>query len=295
MDTVRGRSVTKGPMTQQHSLGPELRVRAGQGHALARWACGVLADAGVQAAPIKGVLLNATVYRTLPPCPVGDVDLLVVPSQFDPAEHALAAAGAERIDAQRHASTWRVPAFPLLLDLHRELIDPAWFALSADGVMRRATTSDAPFAPVSVALLDAYDVFVHLVADFAKSRRGARFFERLRDLRVWARDHRLDPILCAQRLHRCGVQRAARYVLGVASQREGDRFAASVVAALPADPLGELLAALAQRGMQWRPDGDVATLLLGHALNTTLPRGARSLLRATLAPRLQRHVRPRPT
>ena len=267
-------------MTQQPSEGLRRRARASQAHGLCRWACGVLGSAGVMAAPLKGVLLNATIYADRAPTRVGDVDMLVSPAAFDAAQKALQDAGAQRIQLQVHASTWYVEGFPILLDLHRHLVAPSWFAFRTDEILARASLRADMFAPSKVLALDAYDVYAHLIADFAKSRRGAMYIERLRDLRLWPAWHRLDPSVAGSVIAANGLGRAARYVLDVAACSEGDGFARAVLDGLPGDPVGSVLAALARRGMQWQPDGAARTVVLGHLLNRSLPAGGESLLRS---------------
>lgn len=254
-------------------------VTAGQAAALARHVAQLLNRRGIEPAPLKSVLLNATIHSRGAPALMGDVDLLVDPAEFSLAQSALSADGGERISVQRHASTWRLEQSPLLLDLHCHVVDPAWFRYQTSAVLARARTSETLFAPARVRMLDPYDVYTHLVADFAKSRRGLRQTGRLRDLAAWARANRLSAVELARWLDVAGVARAARYVLGLASTFEGDRFATTVLASLPADPVGQVAAGAATRLMAWGGEHWTKTPV-GHALNTTLGRGVGSLLRS---------------
>lgn len=107
-----------------------------------------LEEAGVQALPIKGAALAATVYENLALREFGDLDLLVRPSQVDRAELALRHMGLRPVwkpgPGQRaalracwYATTWLDPRLEgepdAAVDLHWRLAPPFFpFGLDAD-------------------------------------------------------------------------------------------------------------------------------------------------------------------
>ncbi|MGB5368501.1 MAG: hypothetical protein WBN14_19725, partial [Polyangiales bacterium] len=92
----------------------------------------------------------------------------------------------------------------------------------------------------------------------------------------------VSPETVAQHLEHCGMRRVSRYVLPLVHQATNDSFAAQVHRSLPFDPIGRCIAAMASRSLQDAPALSRAGALVAHLLNDSLPRGARSGIRALL-------------
>jgi hypothetical protein len=237
----------------------------------------VLGRAGVVVMPLKGVFLQQTVYQPPWARPMHDVDLLVPLLCFDTALHALAAAGfaCERTSAD--AATVTSPDFGIAVDLHRRVMPPSWFDLPTRALFARATPDTALFG-VLVMRPFALDVYAHLVAHFVTSRGRADDPGHLDDFAALARVFQFDARSCAAHLVRCSLTRAARYALGMSHAVRGDAFAAEVLRALPADPLGDAIATLALWARPWLADEGALGALPAHLLEPSLWRAVRSVL-----------------
>lgn len=235
-----------------------------------------LAAEGIDVMPLKGVLLQQHVYADPLERPISDVDLLVRERDFARATAVLAREG---LDVFLHGEagtsvTLREARSGFLVDLHQRLFSPSWFRLGTGELFARARRDEALFdAPVYV--IDALDLYAHLVGHFVKGRLGARDAHHVRDFAVVAERFALDARAVAQHLERHGLARAARYALGVARDAGGDAFAADVIAALRVDLLGDAIARVARVALQ-RPLAPVAVVPT-HLLNASVARAARSL------------------
>jgi hypothetical protein len=183
-----------------------------------------------------------------------------------------------------------------VIDLHREPLVRGLFRLTNDDLFARGHTDDALFG-ARVVLPDPLDLYAHLLGHFTKGRLDASNTMHLADFAAVATRYDLAPSSCARHLVACGMGRAARYVLALAAEIAGDTHARETLAALPFDPLGDVLALAARRAFAGGPRA--AQVLALHALAETLPRGARSGARHVVeggARRLERiNRRPSPS
>ena len=223
-------------------------------------------------APLKGVLLEvgSSPGRA---ARMADIDVLVPEDRYLAAHRALEAAGARCVarDRDDRARTFS-GGVPATVDLHRRLFKAGLFRAPTADLFGRATPDDATYGS-RVWMLDPRDTYAHLLGHAVSGRQTeAGRAKALRDLHAWAQHHRLDPAKLARHLERLGMGRAARLVLSEAR----DDVAHAVRGALRPDPVGERMARLARRALE--PSRPTLVRTLGvHALNETLPRGARSL------------------
>jgi hypothetical protein len=251
------------------------------GRALLRRVATALATERIVPVVLKGVLLSslASEWGGVPR-PMVDVDLLVASAERRGAERILSNLGLRRWARTRIATSFHDAATDLGLDLHVDLAEPGLFRLDASGVIARSSIDTARYG-VAVRVPHPHDLYAHLIAHFVRARSDARDGRHLDDFAIVARARAMSPELLASHLEATGVARAARYVLPLAVAR-GDAFAASVVGALPRDPVGDLLAAVVAPFVAAIPEGSRLGVPAEHALNESLTRGARSFTRHAL-------------
>ncbi len=223
--------------------------------------------------PLKGVLL-----ATLPGAAIDrfmvDIDLLIAPAPVEAVERGLRASALDVSHRSPEADTWIDPETRMEVDVHRELFAPGMFRMPAVEVVGRATPDESRFG-APVLLPDSRDLYAHQVGTFVRGRSNAQDRRRLRDLALVARTHRLDPSELAEHLQRCGLARAARYVLRVAAA-EGDAFAAEVRARLVPDATGDVLATIASALLERVAGNHPLAVFPAHLLNHGLAAGAHS-------------------
>lgn len=246
------------------------------GRALLERACDVLRPQRIVPVVLKGALISAMSEGSgQAPRPMLDVDVLVTAGERATAERALVAAGLEVMARTASATTLRAHDLRLDLDLHSELIEPELFRIDAARIIERSSEDHALFG-FAVRVPERTDLYAHLVAHFARTRSNARDRRRLGDLAVVARVLPMAPSALAAHLVALGLGRAARYVLTLAS-RAGDSFAHAVLTELPHDVVGDALALAAERWLSRFSGASPFAIPALHALNRTLPGGARSL------------------
>lgn len=253
----------------------------------------VLNGIGVIPMPLKGVLLQHTVYSDPSDRPISDADLLVPTRRGEDALDALRAHGYVREPAGQSGVKTTAPNAKLAVDVHWRVFPPGLFDLRAAEMFARGRIDEQSFGGV-VVVPDPLDVYAHLVGNFAKGRAGQAHQPQLRDFSAVASRFGLAPRTVARHLERHGLSRAARYTLGYARD-EGDRFAGEVLRVLRRDVVGRASARVARRLTdRFGPDrpGSVPS---PHLVNRTLLRGVYSGaahvaigLRARLAKRLGR-------
>ncbi|MDH5492512.1 MAG: nucleotidyltransferase family protein [Myxococcales bacterium] len=236
-------------------------------------AVSVLLEEGIEAMPLKGVLLQASVYEDAAERPVSDVDLLVRASDHERSVRALMAAGARPRAIVPNATTLRWPG-RIEVDLHREPFPPGMFALGTAGLFERSSVDDSLFG-VPIRRLHPLDMYAHLIGHFAKGRLSSRDLPQRRDLILLPEALDLQAGACAAHLARHGLGRAARYGLSLLGP---DPFARAVLRALEPDPLGELFARLAREVFERAGPSSSHGVLPTHLLNASLGAASRSLL-----------------
>lgn len=240
-------------------------------HELVR-AVKILNGIGVIPMPLKGVLLQHTVYRDPAERAIADADLLVPPGRARQSVDALRDHGYSQGAFSGAAVSSRSPGSKLALDLHVRLFPPGLFALRAADLFTRGRLDERLFDAV-VVLPDPLDVYAHLVGNFAKGRNDAHNEAQLRDFGALASRYALAPRGIARHLERHGLARAARYTLPLAVDA-GDGHADQVLHALRADRLGAASARVARALSERYGSTSPASFLAPHLVNRSLPRGA---------------------
>jgi hypothetical protein len=253
----------------------EAAMRVVAGRALLSRVARALAGEDVVPLVLKGVLLSAlTEGARAPARTMVDVDVLVRPRERERSVRALAAIGLTTFARTRVSTSMHDARTKLELDLHAHLCEPELFRLDTDAIVDRSIEDTALFG-FRVRVPERHDLYAHLVAHFVRNRSNARDVRRLNDLAVVARALPMEPRELASHLARSGLGRAARYVLALAA-RQGDRFAAAVLRELPRDATGVLLARAARPWLKRFSEESPLAIPALHALNSSLPAGARS-------------------
>jgi len=265
----------------------DVRIRAAASHALGlsvlRRCSDVLRPHGIYAMPLKGLWLQSYVYERPEERSITDVDVIVPETAFKQAQGALQSAGFSARNANASEVALYARDLPLPIDLHARLFMPGAFALPTHALFARAS-APVELAGAHVVLPDPVDAFCHLVGHFVKSRCRPDDARRTRDFVEVARRFGLSAGHIATRLETAGMARAARYALGHLAA--GDALFAEVLAALPHDPAGELLARacsharMGERMAGVRPSlvGRAAQALPGFLLERSLPAAGKALL-----------------
>lgn len=250
------------------------------GGELVRRVASVLAPAGIAAMPLKGVLFQRLLYGDPLRRPISDVDVLVPHERYDDAVALLLAEGfRHRFTSHSMGALCLTSPEGMDLDLHRRLFGVGRYRMPSDEVFARAS-EDVRLFGAPVQLMSPLDTYSHAIGKFAADHCDRRHAERLREIALVASALHLQPDAAAEHLVRCGMRRAARYVLPLVAGEPPDPFAVDVLARLPPDPLGAGLAELAARLIPaGRPSGPAGTLP-AHLLNHSLPRAAVALLAA---------------
>lgn len=186
----------------------------------------------VDVMPLKGLWLQHYVYESKPR-PMGDIDILIRPSQRKTAIQALLSAGYQVIAEDNQSSVLRLEAqLAYLVDLHWGLFMPGLFHLPTSHLFTRATM-DAAFYGGQVWTMHALDVYAHLIGHFAKERLNDKAERALEDLRL-APDHlALNVETTLHHLRAAQMLTAARYVLPFVCQRQPHAFSTELFEALP--------------------------------------------------------------
>lgn len=261
---------TSRPM-DDHDLSAAVSVVAGR--ELLRRVVTLLAPTPVVA--LKGVVVSALTEGTrTTPRRMIDVDVLIPESARDEAERRLRAAGFQTLSRTPAATTLRHVDLPLDLDLHVRLTQRGLFALDEAAIIERSLEIPDLFA-FAARVPDRHDLYAHLVAHFVRNRSNANDRRRLNDLAVVAHQLPMDASRVATHLHHSGLARAARYVLRLAAPH--DPFARDVLARLPRDLVGDVVARVATRWLEERAGNAKLAIPAPHLLNHSLCAGTRSL------------------
>jgi hypothetical protein len=233
----------------------------------------VLSAQSIRVMPLKGLWLQEFVYGADAERSTTDVDVLVEPGCYEPARRLLARASWQLSGQDVSESTYVPPGLPLPLDLHARLYTPGAFRMPPSELFARGRPDEAVFG-VPVVLPDPLDVLSHLVGHALKSGSAYRGDgQELRDIPRLASACDIDPRACAQHLQRCGLGRAARFVLPLTAADEPRRFASEVLAQLPEDRPGRALAQGARYLRTRFGSLPLMATITGFALDVSLPRG----------------------
>jgi hypothetical protein len=233
-----------------------------------------LGAAGIPLMPLKGVWLQSCVYTGDECRAITDVDVLVPEAAFDDALHKLEREGWRPRSGNVSECALAHPDMLLPIDVHRRLFSRGAFSLPTHALFRRGTPDESAFG-VHVFLPDPRDALAHLVGHFVKSRTDARDPMRIGDFVAVARRLQLDPHDCARHLHAAGMTRAVRYAVRELATHEP--FYASLLEALPRDPLGSALLRLARAASGAGPRSALGAAP-GFLLDRSLAAGARALV-----------------
>ena len=231
--------------------------------------------------PVKGALLQHWLYDDPTERPLTDVDVLLHPDDLSSAVERLEAAGYRRTCHRTVGGMVMETPLGLALDIHSQLFDRARYRMPTEDLFARSAEDQGLYG-VSVRLPSSLDVYAHLIGKFGSDHLDAGSTARLDEIARMASHLDSLPETVARHLVRCGMRRVSRYVLPLVCQVTGDTFALQVRDSLPFDPIGQGIAALANRGLAGAAPGSRPAALIAHLLNDSLPRGVQSGLRALL-------------
>lgn len=246
----------------------------------------VLADHGILAAPLKGVLLLARWPELRGRRDLADVDLLVTRETFTQCERLLSKLGFAATSRTNRGATLATDAWPLTLDLHHDLFSPHLFDMPTHRVLGRAERDDQLF-DLPVLRLDDRDLFAHVIGHAVKSRFSPNAPHVVEDLSWLLAALDIDASRYASHLRDARMRRAAGYLLGtppIATLAT----APQILAELRLGPVDKaaIRTARVSPGAYWTP----------HVLNGSANRGLRSFaaqLGASMSRRARRlRVRP---
>jgi hypothetical protein len=256
-------------------------VRIGLRTLLAQHVLAALSAAGIEPMPLKGALFARWLYADPDLRPGDDVDVLVRPADFARATEVLAAEGFAPLPApeSHYQRGFLAPAVPVAIDLHQSLFPRRFYRVRTEELFERGSEDRTLFG-CRVILPDPYDAYAHLVGHAAAGRFRKLKAAHQRDLALLVGWFDLEPGLCAARLDGLGLSRAARYALEPTAAT--DPFATELLRALPPDPLGRALVALA-RALAGRLPHDCALARYSiYLTNDSLPRSFGRLARRLL-------------
>jgi hypothetical protein len=140
-------------------------------------------QAGVAALPVKGLVLAETLYGSLALRPLGDLDVLVRPSDLPRARAALGELGFAQADQPGYENAYhpfhdppyyrRAAGGPVCLELHWGLWASHFFQLESDMLWRRAAPARIHGADLSI--LSPEDTLLHLAIHRSRSALRLRF------------------------------------------------------------------------------------------------------------------------
>ncbi len=240
-----------------------------------------LGSVGIPVMPVKGALLQHWLYRSPHERPLSDVDLLVPPRRFAQAVLRLESRGYRRAAGSGVGAVVMETPFALALDLHPTLFDRARYRFPTEALFARSVVDDTLYG-TRVCLPSELDVYAHLVGKVASDHLDARAEVRLRELGAMGARLDASPGAAAEHLVRCGMPRAARYVLPLvaAAAPEDAAFAQEALDRLPPDPVGWAIAHAAHRTLPRLAPTSAVGAAAAHLLNESVARGLASGTRA---------------
>jgi hypothetical protein len=241
----------------------------------------LLGERGIPVMPLKGVLFQLLLYSDPAERRLCDVDVLVPEARFADAIAVLVQHGYRPASA---GPSWIEAAFEsprgLPVDLHRRIFCAWRYRMPTHEQFERATL-DRERLGVPIHLQHPLDSLAHLVGKFVSDHVHAEAAERWAEIERLVDQHALAPRAAAAHLERCGLAPAARHVFSRAARERGHSFHGAVLEALPDGVLSAALIRLAGALARRFERGALAPLS-AHLLNTSLRRGATSLLLALI-------------
>jgi hypothetical protein len=230
----------------------------------------ILGKRDIPIMPLKGALLQQIAYADPVERAISDVDILVPLWAYGQARDALLEAGyVSRPETRTSVEEALEAPSGLMVDLHRGLFSLGRYRMSTSDVFARGENDETLFGAPIVRMADV-DIYVHLLGKFASDHSNDVEGWRLRELGMLPTALRLEASPVAAHIERCGIGRAARYVLPLVSRETGDRFSREVVELLSSDRLGDVVSTVASvvlpRIRQTSPLGAVVAHTLNHSL-----------------------------
>lgn len=239
----------------------------------------LFAARGIPVMPLKGALFQLQLYADPAERRLCDVDVLVPEARFAEAIDILLGHGYRPASA---GPSWIEAALEsprgLPVDLHRSVFCAQRYRMPTHEQFARATL-DETLLGVAIYLQHPLDSLAHLVGKFVSDHVGAEASARFSEIEKLVDHHALEPSAAASHLDRCGLARAARHVFGWASREREHAFHAALLAVLPGGARSAVVVAIAGALARRFHQGPLAPLS-SHLLNTSLGRGAGSLLLA---------------
>jgi len=239
----------------------------------------VLGARGIPVMPLKGALFQLFLYSDPAERRLSDVDVLVPEACFAEAIEILMQHGYRPASA---GPSWIEAAFEsprgLPVDLHRRIFCARRYRMPTEEQFARATLDEARLG-VALHVQHPLDSLAHLVGKVVSDHVHAEVTARLEEIERLVDHHGIGPAAAAEHLERCGLARAARYVFRRAAREREHGFHPTVLRSLPGGAAATLVVGLAGALARRFERGPLAPLS-AHLLNTSLWRGASSLLLA---------------
>ena len=238
------------------------------------------AEHGIVLMPLKGVLFLSRWPSLRGRRDLVDIDLLIRAPDIQAVGSVLRAQGFEETARTSAGGTFSSEAWPLSIDIHRQLFPHGMFHVSTEAVFSRAALDESLFV-APVARMSDEDVFAHLIGHFVKGRGAFPDDKSLDDLRWLMKQgcFRLeDAEPLGAHLRTLGLQRAAGYVLGHESL-QAEPFARATLRSLRLSRPDRIAIAAARVGTA--ANGGTPRWWTPHLLDRSLIAGSRSLVAHT--------------
>ena len=240
---------------------------------------GALAERGIPAAPIKGLVTSALLYPDPLERPFGDVDVLVAPRDL-PRVAALARdRGFRLIHDSRQLRNVNVVIPPgLPMDVRASIGPPGFCRARAEDMLARAApTRDARVTAAPFLRLTDHDHLLLLLLDAVLDKLALRAEQRLRELALAVDRWVLSPARFAADAREAGLATVAWIALAWLDREVDAPRARALCAALePLPPLSRVVAAPLLDAFRSAPFGPAARLGV-RLLADTPARGALAL------------------
>lgn len=224
---------------------------------------GALAEAGIAAAPIKGVVTSVALYDDPLERPFGDVDVLVGRRDLARVTALARARGFRLVHDSRQLLTVNVVIPPgLPMDVRASLGPPGFCRAHAEDLLARAEVAeDARVMAAPFRMLAGPDHLLVLLLDAVLDKLALRAELRRRELGLAIRRWAGDPERFAAHARAAGLAAVAWIALSWLEREAGDPPARAIRAALePLPPLPRVVAAPVLSAFERAPWGPAARL-----------------------------------